>query len=183
MARKLYVGNLPYRFDDAALEQLFARVGEVSFASIVKDHETGRPRGFGFVEMASDEAAQKAIAELHQSEVEGRALVVNEARPREKRGPGPGPDRAPGGRGRERTDAGRGPSRPESRESRRPPSAGQEPDPFARPDRSFGERGSRRGREEGRDRGRERRRDDFDRGSRRGGKGKRGRGSFDDDEY
>lgn len=103
MGRKLYVGNMPYRMDDAALSELFARAGKVESATVARDMATGRARGFGFVEMASDDEAKKAIEMLNQHEVDGRALVVNEARPRTERG-GFG-----GGRGREpRRGGGRG---------------------------------------------------------------------------
>lgn len=97
MGRKLYVGNLPFKVDDAALGELFAKAGAVETASVVRDMATGRARGFGFVEMASDADAQRAIEMFNQSDLEGRALVVNEARPKAERG-GPGP--YGGGRGR-----------------------------------------------------------------------------------
>ena len=95
MGRKLYVGNLPYSVDDAALAEIFKQAGDVVSASIVKDHETGRARGFGFVEMKTDEEAEKAIRLLNEKDLGGRPLAVNEARPRERRGPGDG--RGPGG--------------------------------------------------------------------------------------
>ena len=95
MGRKLYVGNLPFRIDDAALAELFARAGTVETATVARDMDTGRARGFGFVEMATEAEAQRAIEMLNQFQVEGRALVVNEARPRPERG---GRDRGPGGR-------------------------------------------------------------------------------------
>ena len=80
MGTKIYVGNLPWRATDAQLSQLFGNHGEVVDAKIVTDRETGRSRGFGFVTMASDEAAQAAIRALNGYSLEGRSLVVNEAR-------------------------------------------------------------------------------------------------------
>ena len=95
MGRKLYVGNLPFRVDDAALSDLFAQAGTVESASIARDQATGRARGFGFVEMSTDEEAQRAIESLNNSDLEGRTIVVNEARPKAERGFGGGG----GGRG------------------------------------------------------------------------------------
>lgn len=83
--RKLFVGSLPWAIDDAGLAALFAQAGTVASAQVVKDRETGRSRGFGFVEMSSDEEAQNAVKNLNGSEVEGRKIVVNIARPREDR--------------------------------------------------------------------------------------------------
>ena len=94
MGKKLYVGNLSYQVDSSELEQLFGQHGSVVSAQIINDRDTGRSKGFGFVEMASDEEAQAAIAALNGQEHGGRALTVNEARPREDRGGGGG-----GGRG------------------------------------------------------------------------------------
>ncbi len=85
MAKKLYVGNLPYSVDDNGLGQLFSGAGTVVSAIIIKDRETQRSRGFGFVEMDSDEDAQKAIESLNEKEVDGRKLIVNEARPMQRR--------------------------------------------------------------------------------------------------
>lgn len=82
MGRRLYVGNLPYRATEEELTALFSRSGAVDNVQVMKDNVTGRARGFAFVEMASDEAAQKAVEDFHQYQMEGRALVVNEARPR-----------------------------------------------------------------------------------------------------
>jgi len=82
MGRRLYVGNLPYRASEEELTALFSRAGAVDNVQVMKDNVTGRARGFAFVEMATDEAAQKAIEQFHQYQMEGRALVVNEARPR-----------------------------------------------------------------------------------------------------
>ena len=94
MGKKLYVGNLPYSVDSSELEQLFSQHGTVVSAQIINDRDTGRSKGFGFVEMGTDEEAQAAIAALNGQEQNGRALTVNEARPREERGGGGG-----GGRG------------------------------------------------------------------------------------
>jgi RNA recognition motif-containing protein len=76
----IYVGNLPYSFDDATLEETFAAFGTVETAKVIADRETGRSRGFGFVEMPNDDEAKAAIAALHDKEMDGRKLVVNEAR-------------------------------------------------------------------------------------------------------
>jgi len=81
----LFVGSLPWAIDDAGLAQLFAQAGNVVSAQVVKDRETGRSRGFGFVEMSSDEEAQNAVKNLNGTDVEGRKIVVNIARPREDR--------------------------------------------------------------------------------------------------
>ena len=90
MGKKLYVGNLPYQTTEGDLEQLFGEMGAVDSVRIITDRETGRNRGFGFIEMNSDEDADKAIEKFNQYELEGRALTVNEARPREDRGGGGG---------------------------------------------------------------------------------------------
>jgi len=82
MNQKLYVGNLPYTTTDQELQDLFAQHGTVLSATVVTDRYTGRSRGFGFVEMESAEASQQAITALHDSEFQGRKLVVNEARPK-----------------------------------------------------------------------------------------------------
>ncbi len=82
MGRRLYVGNLPYKATDEDLMALFRSVGDVASARVMRDMATGRARGFGFVEMTTDEAAQKAIEKLHQHEMDGRAIVVNEAQPK-----------------------------------------------------------------------------------------------------
>jgi RNA recognition motif-containing protein len=92
----LYVGNLSYDTTDSDLQQLFAEHGTVQSAQVVMDRDSGRSRGFGFVEMSNDEEAQAAIGALNGKEVNGRALTVNEARPREDRGGRSGG----GGRGR-----------------------------------------------------------------------------------
>lgn len=85
MAKKLFVGNLPYSVDEAALREMFAELGEITSASIVTDRDTGRSRGFGFVEMANDSDADAAIEAMNGQTVDGRRLTVNEARPREPR--------------------------------------------------------------------------------------------------
>ena len=88
MGRKLYVGNLPYTAAEQDLQELFEKVGPVESVTVMRDMATGRARGFGFVEMSTDEGAQKAITELHESQLGGRTLTVNEARPKEARGGG-----------------------------------------------------------------------------------------------
>ena len=88
MSMKLYVGNLSFQTSSADLNSLFAQAGTVESASVVEDRETGRSRGFGFVEMSSKEEAQKAIEQFNGKEINGRNLNVNEARPRENRGGG-----------------------------------------------------------------------------------------------
>ncbi|OGI86311.1 RNA-binding protein [Candidatus Nomurabacteria bacterium RIFCSPLOWO2_01_FULL_39_17] len=87
MATKLYVGGLPYSTQEDALKELFAQAGSVVSAVIIMDKMSGRSKGFGFVEMSSDEEAQKAISMLNDQEFEGRKLTVNEARPMEARPP------------------------------------------------------------------------------------------------
>lgn len=87
MSTKLYVGNLSFRVTSEDLHEHFATVGDVQSANVVMDRETGRSRGFGFVEMASEDAANNAIAQFNGTEYDGRNMVVNEARPREDRGP------------------------------------------------------------------------------------------------
>src|SRR5687767_4235573 len=104
---KLYVGNLPFSTGNSELEQLFSGIGTVESATVVEDRETGRSRGFGFVEMASAEDGNKAIAELDGSEFDGRQLKVNEAKPREDRGGGGGYGGG-GGRGGNRGGGGGG---------------------------------------------------------------------------
>jgi RNA recognition motif-containing protein len=98
MSNKLYVGNLSFRVTSEDLQEYFAGAGTVESANIVMDRETGRSRGFGFVEMASDEDANNAIAQFNGQEYDGRNMVVNEARPREDGG-GRGGNRGGGGRG------------------------------------------------------------------------------------
>ncbi|MDP9175316.1 MAG: RNA-binding protein, partial [Planctomycetota bacterium] len=90
MGKKLYVGNLSYDVDSSALEQLLSAHGTVESAQIITDRDTGRSKGFGFVEMATDAEAQAAIAALNGQQNGGRALTVNEAKPKESRGGGGG---------------------------------------------------------------------------------------------
>lgn len=92
----IYVGNLPFSYDSGALESLFSQYGAVQSAAVITDRDTGRSRGFGFVEMA-DEDARRAIEELNGRDVDGRALTVNEARPRSGGGGGGGGRRGGGG--------------------------------------------------------------------------------------
>jgi RNA recognition motif-containing protein len=99
MGKKLYVGNLPYSVGDAELQQLFEANGSVQSAQVIMDRDTGRSKGFGFVEMGSDQEAQAAIAALNGKEVDGRALTVNEARPKTDGGGGRGGFGGGGGRG------------------------------------------------------------------------------------
>ncbi len=100
MGRKLYVGNLPYSAGEQDLEQLFAGCGTVESVKIMRDMATGRARGFGFVEMATDEEAQKAIEQLHDHSFGGRNLTVNEAKPMPARTGGGGGGFGGGGGGR-----------------------------------------------------------------------------------
>ena len=90
MATKLYIGNLSFDTTEGELRDAFAAFGDVTSCNVITDRDTGRPRGFAVVEMASADAATKAIAELNGKELGGRALVVNEARPREDRPRGGG---------------------------------------------------------------------------------------------
>jgi RNA recognition motif-containing protein len=112
MGKRLYVGNLSYQVDSSELEQMFSAHGTVQSAEVVSDRMTGRSKGFGFVEMGTDEEAQKAIAALNGQQNNGRALTVNEAKPREDRprggggGGGGGYGGGRGGGGRDRGDRG-----------------------------------------------------------------------------
>jgi RNA recognition motif-containing protein len=90
MSRKLYVGNLSFRVTSDDLHEHFATAGAVESANVVMDRETGRSRGFGFVEMATEDDATNAIAQFNGTEYDGRNMVVSEARPREDRGGGGG---------------------------------------------------------------------------------------------
>src|SRR5689334_6926205 len=83
--KKLYVGNLPYETSQEQIRELFAQAGEVTEVNLITDRETGRPKGFGFVEMATEEAGQEAIKRFNGYSMGERALTVNEARPREER--------------------------------------------------------------------------------------------------
>ncbi|GAB4389633.1 MAG: RNA-binding protein [Thermodesulfovibrionales bacterium] len=98
MAKKIYVGNLSYKADEESLRELFEKSGEVLSVKIITDAATGQSRGFGFVEMSSDEDAEKAIASLNGSSFMDRNIVVNEARPQAGRGGGGRP--GPGGHGK-----------------------------------------------------------------------------------
>jgi RNA recognition motif-containing protein len=98
VGKKLYVGNLSYDTSDSKLQEMFEEFGGVQSAQIIMDRETGRSKGFGFVEMGSEEEAKAAINGLNGKEIGGRVLTVNEARPREDRGGGGG-GRSGGGRG------------------------------------------------------------------------------------
>ena len=107
MGNKLYVGNLPYQMRDSDLEQAFSQFGSVTSAKVMMERETGRSKGFGFVEMGSDAEAQAAINGMNGQPLGGRSIVVNEARPMENRprsggfggGGGGGGGRGPGGGG------------------------------------------------------------------------------------
>jgi RNA recognition motif-containing protein len=88
MGRKLYVGNLPYEVGEAELQEVFTRAGAVDSVRVMRDQTTGRARGFAFVEMSTDTEAQNAITALNGTQVGGRSLTVNEARPREAGGGG-----------------------------------------------------------------------------------------------
>lgn len=110
MGRKLYVGNLPFSTGEDELREMFAQIGSVDSVSVMRDMATGRARGFAFVEMGTDEGAKRAIEELHGKQMSGRALTVNEARPRPERSGGFGGGGGRGG-GREGGGGGRGPRR------------------------------------------------------------------------
>lgn len=90
MGRKLYVGNLPYDTGETDLQDLFAKAGTVESVNVMRDQATGRARGFAFVEMSTDDEAQKAITELNAFQLGGRSLTVNEARPKAERSGGYG---------------------------------------------------------------------------------------------
>jgi RNA recognition motif-containing protein len=96
VSKKLYVGNLSYNVDGAQLEEMFSKFGTVNSAQVIQDRDTGRSKGFAFVEMADDNAAREAIEAMNNQEHDGRAMTVNEARPKESRGGGGG---GRGGRG------------------------------------------------------------------------------------
>jgi len=99
MSKKLYVGNLAYGITNSELEDMFAAHGSVQSAQVIMDRDTGRSKGFGFVEMESDQEARAAIAALNGKELEGRTLTVNEARPKEEGGRGRGGYSGGGGGG------------------------------------------------------------------------------------
>ena len=110
VGKKLYVGNLTFQISSADLEQLFSEFGTVESAQVIQDRDTGRSKGFGFVEMGSQAEALAAIQGLHDQEINGRRLTVNEAKPREPRGGGYGGGGGGGGYGgggRGRRDGGR----------------------------------------------------------------------------
>lgn len=108
MSTKIYVGNLPYSVTDSSLESNFSEFGAVSSAKVMMDRETGRSKGFGFVEMASAEVAQAAISALNGVSVDGRSIVVNLAKPREASGGGAGGYSAAGYGAKPRSDVGYG---------------------------------------------------------------------------
>jgi cold-inducible RNA-binding protein len=95
MGRKLFVGNLPFEMGETELKELFGTKGSVDSVVVMRDNDTGRSRGFAFVEMGSDGDAQKAVADLNGCSVGGRNLTVNEARPKPERHGGPGGGRGP----------------------------------------------------------------------------------------
>lgn len=99
MTSKLYVGNLPYSATEEQLKELFAQAGETAQITVIRDRETGRSKGFGFVEMATEEGAQEAIRRFNGYQMSNRPLTVNEARPREER-----PNSGGGGFQRDRRD-------------------------------------------------------------------------------
>jgi len=109
MGKKLYVGNLSYSTNDEALSQLFSEFGTVESAQVIMDQYSGRSKGFGFVEMANDEEAAKAIESMNEKEIEGRSIKVNEARPKTRREGGfGGGGGGGGGRGGQGGGGGRG---------------------------------------------------------------------------
>ena len=107
MGKKLYVGNLPFSATDDSLMEVFSQAGQVESAKIITDRDTGRSKGFGFVEMSTDEEAQQAITKFNGVDFEGRSLTVNEARPMAPR-EGGGGGRGFGGGGRDRGGRGGG---------------------------------------------------------------------------
>src|ERR1700691_1005466 len=108
MGKKLYVGNLSYETSDSELQQMFEPYGTVQSAQVIMDRDAGRSKGFGFVEMGTDQEAQAAIAALNGQQNQGRALTVNEARPREERAGGGGGGGGRGGYGGGGGGGGRG---------------------------------------------------------------------------
>jgi len=111
MSKKLYIGNLPYSVDGEKLHQHFSQFGQVESAKVITDRESGRSKGFGFVEMSSDEEAKNAISQLDGQELEGRSINVSEARPQEPREGGRGGRGFGGGRGGGRGGSGGGGNR------------------------------------------------------------------------
>jgi cold-inducible RNA-binding protein len=118
--KKLFVGNLPFSATEDALRDLFGPFGEVQQVRIMTDRDTGKSRGFAFVEMADDDAASKAIDGLNGKDFEGRALTVNEARPKPERSGGFRPGGGGGGYGGKRRSGGGGGGRDNYREPRSP---------------------------------------------------------------
>src|SRR4051812_50203919 len=118
MGRRLYVGNLPYETGETDLQDLFARAGTVETVKVMRDMATGRARGFAFVEMSTDEEAQKAITELNDYQLGGRGLTVNEERPKPERSGGFG---GGGGYGGDRGGKSRGRSQPRWEAAHPPP--------------------------------------------------------------
>jgi RNA recognition motif-containing protein len=104
MGRRLYVGNLPYSATEDQLTDLFSQAGKVDSVRVMRDMATGRARGFAFVEMGSDDEAQKAVSQFHEFKMDGRPLVVNEARPKPEGGFGGGRQARGGGRNMESED-------------------------------------------------------------------------------
>src|SRR5262245_33620964 len=105
MGKKVYVGNLPFSANDASLKEMFTQVGHVESAAVISDRDTGRSKGFGFVEMSTEQEAAEAIRKFNGVDFEGRSLTVNEARPRDSGGGGRmggGSDRGYRGGGRQR---------------------------------------------------------------------------------
>jgi RNA recognition motif-containing protein len=100
MGKRLYVGNLSYQTDSSQLQEAFSQYGSVVSAQVISDRETGRSKGFGFVEMSDDSEAEAAIAAMNGADLDGRNITVNEARPREERGGGGGGYGGGGGGGR-----------------------------------------------------------------------------------
>jgi len=108
MGKKLYVGNLPFSANDQTLQETFSQCGTVESAKVITDRDSGRSKGFGFVEMSSDAEAADAIAKFNGAELDGRAMTVNEARPMEPRSGGGGGFGGGGGRGGDRGGRGGG---------------------------------------------------------------------------
>jgi len=104
MGRKLYVGNLPYETGEDQLQEMFGQFGQVDSVRVMRDMATGRARGFAFVEMSNDDEAQRAAAGLNETDLGGRNLTVNEAKPKPEYGGGGGNGRSAGGGGRSRRE-------------------------------------------------------------------------------
>ena len=108
MGKKLYVGNLPFSANDDSLMEMFQQVGQVESAKVITDRDTGRSKGFGFVEMSNDQEAQQAISKFNGADFDGRSLTVNEARPMAPREGGGGGRGFGGGGGRDKRGGGGG---------------------------------------------------------------------------